>query len=336
MLLQEYKTFEEKDEKFFSEQIVNKEQLEEFFMHIKAMKDDPNKVFRGQNEAKYKLYSSAQRVWIGEELNGLSYAHDYKKFIMYQIEKVKTFQGNILEKFYNSFGKVTHDFSYLSFLQHYGAPTPLLDWTQNCDCALFFATDNVRHNPSEDIDNYFSIYHIDFSNSEIPAFPKLVKNAVADAYTISLINPEYKLSIREFLSNIKLLEYSRFEGLSPFYLPSYSEDGIIIEIPQGDEVLKLVYNEHNLNIISQEGLFIFNNDEQKPLEDFFLGVDTMEGVSSDYRNSKIFCWNIHKNLKEYIVKYLNSVEPFPINRKYLFPQEEVIALSAFKDFKNFS
>ena len=336
MKLQEYSNLAEKDEKFVSAQIVNREELEEFFMFIEGMKDNPSIVFRGQNEAKYKLYNSAQRAWKGEELHGLSFYHSYKDFIMYQINKVKAFQGNILEKFYNSFGKVTHDFTYLSFLQHYGAPTPLLDWTQNCDCALFFATDNIRHNPSEDIDNYFSIYCIDFSQSEIQAFPKLVEDAIDSAHTISQNNPDLKLSISEFLSSMHLLEYSQFEGLGLFYLPSYLERGTIIEIPQGGEVLKLVYNEHNLNVISQEGLFIFNNDEQKPLEDFFLGKDTWEGVSSDCRNSKICCWNIHKNLKEYVLKYLNSVVPFPINRKYLFPQEEAIALSAFKDFKNFS
>ena len=44
------------------------------------------------------------------------------------------------------------DYSILAFIQHYGGPTPLLDFTSNLSTALFFAFDG-----RED-DNYASLY----------------------------------------------------------------------------------------------------------------------------------------------------------------------------------
>lgn len=101
-------------------------------------KKDNNKtiIFRGLTEAKYKLMSSAQRFWNVEELDRLG--KSYQEFIQTEIDKAKGFQNRLLEKFFDAFGHPAYDLSILSFLQHYKAPTPLIDFTYNFDSALFF------------------------------------------------------------------------------------------------------------------------------------------------------------------------------------------------------
>jgi hypothetical protein len=47
------------------------------------------------------------------------------------------------------------------------------------------------------------------------------------------------------------------------------------------------------------------------------------------------CWNIHKSLKEYIVRHLTENQTIPIDKDFIYPQEEFIASNAFKEFKNF-
>ena len=50
----------------------------------------------------------------------------------------------------------------LSLLQHYAAPTALMDWTYNNNVAFDFATDGLKkkEEPKTNIDDYFSVYRI--------------------------------------------------------------------------------------------------------------------------------------------------------------------------------
>ena len=85
----------------------------------------------------------------------------------------------------------------------------------------------------------------------------------------------------------------------------------------------------NLNIINQKGLFVFNPDPTRPLEEFInIKNDKLEEISISYNPTlpKIKCYDIHKNLAEYVKKKIN------ISENYIYPKEEEIAKSALKSF----
>ena len=291
----------------------------EFFSFITDMKQKQSKqfIFRGINEAKYKLYNSAQRFWV--EYNLEKEGVDYKDLIKAEIENAKSFQNELLKKLYNSFGHIAYDLSILSFLQHYGGVTPLLDFTYNFDYALFFGIDEMENaTQNNDIDDFFSIYAINTNQADFPWIglhldreTKILNNGLKNLNGI-------KIDTSNVLDKIQKLEYKTFEEYQLLCLEGYVPNGILYEIPSVPN-FKLVYNQHNLNIINQEGVLFFNSDANQPLENFF-------GTSSSvFRLSKIQCWNIHKSLKTEVDAYLSKNN---IDKKFIYPKEKNIAKQA--------
>lgn len=324
-----YKSLADKDPHFNSKTIDDKSALDALITRWSQKDDSKNLIFRGVIDAKYKLYNSGQRAWLSQELNKLG--KSYNNFIQTEIDKAKAYQNNLLVKFYNAFGHPAYDLSILSFLQHYGAPTPLLDWTYNFDNSLFFASDGLKHYPSEDIDNYFSIYAIDTNWNGFISITEFINNSLEglDKAFRTFPGSDYTDIENQFSS----LKYDFFSGLQMFYVPGYVSGSLPFPIPSRLNFV-LVYNQHNLNIINQEGLFVFNSDDTIPLEDYFKGLDS-SSKDDKFRLPKIYCWNIHKSLSEYIIRYLNEKTPIPINKEFIYPQEEAIALNSFIEFKNF-
>lgn len=331
MTIDTYATLADKANHFDSVNIDSKDDLDNLIAEWTKKDNDKTMIFRGLTEAKYKLFNSAQRFWNGEELGKLG--KSYKDFIQIEIDKAKAFHNNLLIKFYNAFGHTAYDLSILSFLQHYKAPTPLLDFTYNFDCALFFGTDGLSHNPSTDIGNYFSIYAIDTRQKDFISFISHLTSNISQIDEILERNREMKIDTTEILNKIEQLQYSYFHKLTLFYLPGYIQGGIPFAITNRPN-FKVIYNQHNLNVINQEGLFVFNSDPAHPLEDYFNG-SYGTSFQSVFQLAKMKCWNIHKSLNEYVVRYLTENRPLPINKEFIYPQEEFIAGSAFKQFKNF-
>lgn len=331
MIIETYTNLAEKANHFDSVNIDNKADLDNLIAKWTQKDNDKKMIFRGLTEAKYKLINSAQRFWNGEELDKLG--RTYQDFIQTEIDKAKTFQNNLLIKFYDAFGHTAYDLSILSFLQHYKAPTPLLDFTYNFDSALFFGTDGLSHSPSTDIGNYFSIYAIDTEETDFTSFISHLDSSISQIDIILENNKEIEIDTTEILNKFEQLQYSHFHKLTLFYLPGYIQGGTPFTIANRPN-FKLVYNQHNLNIINQEGLFVFNSDPTHPLEDYFSG-GSGTGFQSTFQLPKMKCWNIHKSLNEYVIRHLTENRAWPINKEFMYPQEEFIASSAFKQFKNF-
>lgn len=341
MIIETYRTLAEKADHFDCENIDTKEAFDRLAFYWTDGKDQPSKdtwrnvIFRGLTEAKYKLYNSAQRFWNGQELDRLG--RTYQEFIQTEIDRARAFQANLLIKFYRAFGHPAYDLSILSFLQHYGAPTPLMDFTYRFDCAAFFGTDGLKHNPSTDIDNYFSIYAIDTSIIT-HEFPSIIDHISTSLSQIDEILERYKgkdIDTSQVLQDFEQLQYKTFHGLTLFYIPGFTPTGYTFTLKNSPH-FNLVFNQHNLNIINQEGLFVFNSDPINPLEFHFTGKLEM---GKTFNLPKIKCWNIHKSLNEYVVRYLTEgiliPRHTPIDRTLMFPQEEFIAKTAFQQFKNF-
>jgi hypothetical protein len=328
--------------KYFESKIIDsKEEFDELAYYWTDAKAQPSRdsdrkvIFRGLTEAKYKLFNSAQRFWIGEELDKLG--RTYEEFIETEIESAKTIQSNLLLKYYHAFGHPAYDLSILSFLQHYGAPTPLLDFTYKFDCAAFFATDGLQHNPSTDIENYFSIYAIDTSKTrgEFPSIIDQISISLSQIDEILINNSDNEIDPSKVLQKYEQLQYKTFHDLTLFHIPGFTPNGFTFKLKSRPQ-FNLIFNQHNLNIINQEGLFVFNSDPTIPLEYHFSGKSE---VDSTFHLPKIKCWNIHKSLKEYVIRYLNegtnTPRTVPIDRRLMFPQEEFIAKSSFEQFKKF-
>jgi hypothetical protein len=158
--LDQYSSLEEKKNHFKSHRVVRTK--EEFLLLIDDLKklSEQNKqkyLFRGVNESKFKLYSSFQRLWIQRSLSDIGL--DSKERISTMINRCKD-DKCLLHKYFKRLGVVINDWLILSFLQHYGAASPLVDFSKKYSIALFSACDNVKYLMSEtEIDNYISIYY---------------------------------------------------------------------------------------------------------------------------------------------------------------------------------
>lgn len=121
--------------------IDTKEKLDQWFEKFKGdISKGARYIYRGNSSSAYMMYTSAQREWLTSEMNqwsGVSYLEFIKKGIDVAL------RTKLLSKVFNSYGYARNrrDFPVLALLQHYGAPTPLLDWSYNHHVALYFATE---------------------------------------------------------------------------------------------------------------------------------------------------------------------------------------------------
>ena len=318
--LKYYRTIAEKQVKFDHFTIDTKGDFDKMYATLLANKIEKKKnlIYRGVNDSKFKLYNSAQRHWIQKELS-LWPPPDFHTFIQTEIDNAKTWQNNLLDKFYQSFGLSTApELAVLSFLQHYGAPTPLLDWSYNLNCGLFFAIDGLKHNEGIDLDNYCSLYIIDKSanTNELINYADLHKKAKEDLERIKELHPEADST--DIDKKYKNITYSLIKGTLLVYI---SDTEKYAYQPS-------MYTNTNFNIINQEGLFIYNDDPTRPLEELFKGKDNVE-EGDTFWLTKITCVDIHKNLVEHIRDLLTRQG---IVKDFIYPQEEKLAWDSFIDY----
>jgi len=325
-----YSSLEEKGEAFEQTNIKTKEKLDDIIAEYKV-NDNKDLLFRGCKEAHYKLYNKAQREWISKELFNLGFT--FEEFITNEIKNARTWQDNLLVKYFSAFGKPPNDLMILGFLQHYGAPTTLLDWTYSFENSLFFATDGLKLIESDnEIDNYFSVYLINNKKRNIPDFIEELRNETEIISSMFEYNSmKNKKQSKELLESWFSIEYKDISKSEILVIPGYQENFLLHENKKLS--FNLVYNQQNLNIINQQGLFIFNKTHDKPLEFICNGKPNSDKLVWTFR--KIICLNIHKSLFEYTKKRLNEHKPFPINKEFIYPQEELIAKNAFQQMLNF-
>lgn len=194
----------------------------------------------------------------------------------------------------------------LAMLQHYGAPSPLLDFTKDYIPALYFMCLGLKHAYSTNpIDQYCSIVYFKGVDACAHVLENLPKTGLS-IYNSSNPRPTKYNEKIEFIRTE--LSFERImNGRTLELIPSYKG------------VTKISHNNHqwilnlpisNMNMTSQEGEFICNISATEPLENL------MKSGNTNY----LHCFNIHKSLVDYIIdKYLGgSLEEA---RKKLFPTE---------------
>lgn len=247
-------------------------------------------LFRGVNEAKYKLFTSGQREYIHNEYAkvGVLY-NDFMQSLLNNVDADKDL------KEYNTVTKIKTNASYyFTYLQHYGACSPYIDFSTDLYVALFFSIFKMQQLPSNvDIDNFYSLYYV--AKKDIPF--------IKDRYR--QLSEENQINRGETELDLKTL--IRMELFYVLWQRHYGQFGNH----------RFLYRMPNRNMLAQKGALIFNASDSKPLEE----VDVLKG--------KIHCIDIHKSLW----LNMQTPHLHGITEKQLFPCEYRVAKQAYTDFK---
>lgn len=326
-------------EMFFDQKIIdNKSELNDYLNENPATPT----LYRGVKESKWRLYNSLQREWI---LNGnKDNIEHYKDSIKKILNNARKIDKSVIKNFFeiNNLNP-NNDVAILSFLQHYGCPTPLLDWTYSKDIALYFAIENLHfnQNPKREIDNYFSIYFIEEKYFKGTSIRKAINKYLKEKETY-VMNHFIKENFKDGLQKEeteRLITCERLEIMTKmmygsnvtsiacsidalfFYNMAYFSDNDNEE----ENIVRFNLN-NNLNIVNQNGVFIFNNNPILSLEEVGMNLYKENNPDKDsYKFSK--CINIHKNLKDDVIKYLKKKG---ITKNYVYPNPKNIAKKVYR------
>jgi len=303
----------QKDLFFEQLNVDTKEELEHMYLDFNGKE---GMLFRGQREAKWRLYNKAQRQWITDGI--FNYDISYRSFLEQMVsmgrEKyIEQIQAT-LQQFHID---TANDISILAFLQHHGCPTPLMDWTFNFQTGLFFAVDGVEHTGRDrEIDHYLSLYYLEKEHFEGGSMRNLLSSSlnsvsreILDAWINSIENPTDRENMRKRMADRSFFDRARLAG------SGFINDMVAIEkmmgIPQAyfsddDYESGLIFSlTNNQNIIRQQGVFIWNANPVVPFEmlaatEYEKGKEADE--PADFRFCK--CINIHKSLAPYLLEKL--------------------------------
>ena len=306
-----YKSLEEKRPFFENEEffIINtKADLDRWFKFYSSnfKKEHPvDYIFRGMSDAKYKLFTSAQRLWITDNMEQWRVGYTYKQFIEDFVANAKA--NPLLRRIFdlNGYSNTERDFPLISLLQHYGAPTPVLDWSYNINCAVFFATDGVQRRLSagNTIDNYISVYSVH----------KKQLHKKKELLSIFDISGKYYppiTSMRDFGDENNPNSNALFI-LSDFETTTIEDYRGQLKVKSRKPITSL----YNQNIIPQEGLLMYNPFSDRPIERLF-NVN-LNGEGQNLHLEPFKCFNIHKDLSEYLKRLISNQHG--IRKSFMYP-----------------
>ncbi|WKX75898.1 FRG domain-containing protein [Zobellia laminariae] len=326
----EYDSFLQKSNLFDQGQIDTEADFNKAYEQLKNVN---HMLFRGQREARWRLYSTLQRFWIWHKLYETE--NNYLEFLQKLISTGKDkYEKNIVEILQENHIDTINDIATLGFLQHHETPTPLLDWTYSFQNALYFGIDNIEPNPGmKEIDNYFSVFYIqekDFGQGGMRTILDDSLKKVGDELKIAFMkkiaddDEDFK-KMKEHFEERSFFDTNRVKGSGLIRHMTRIENLINIPITyfsDSESDSNLIFSLTNSNNIKhQKGVFTWNADASKPLE--MLGneqynVSRTETDSEDYRFSG--CYNINKDLAPFIKQKLKEDG---ITKEFIYPDTDL-------------
>lgn len=288
-----YNSFDEKAARFKNNFKIDK--IDELDEMINALQKDNNNLYRGINTATYKLYSSSQVQWMLSNAINTKDVDAYYKFIVDCIDVIR--KDDTVKHYIDSIN-FDNDLYVLALMQHFGIPTPMIDFSHSILNALFFAYDKSNMNISgtqDQLSDYISIYVISRNIDWINCSAQYVMQNSAEQLNTRLkannLFAAGRLDVRDVIYDFIKIPYENFKDWSFIAVDDNPNTSVEVNIPVVKFSCK--YQIINDRILSQQGMFIANNSVDTPL------VELM----NEKCNNKFFdCYNIHKNLLEYIKK----------------------------------
>lgn len=278
-------------------------------------------LFRGVSEAKYKIFASAQRYWLEQDLGAKGIA--YVDFIANLLKQAKA--NELLKDYYASLGIPVNDLLYMSLLQHYGQCSPLIDVSYNINTALFFAFNDAKmENMDCELDEYCSIYVFNTYGNQYWADldvilqngqENAIKNLETSPYLVEMIDtsnidrPDYYVSWMN--------PHNNGEGLHNWKLS-------LVKLPMSKGAVSPITRTGqqicwtNLNLLAQQGGFFLYTNDKIPLEKY---------VHDNANLPNIICYNIHKSLKNDVLARIH------LSEKDVYPQMKDIINQEIDTYK---
>lgn len=206
--------------------IENEQELKKEIDNLLTHNDEY--IYRGVYDASYKMYSSSQRLWFLDDQRMLRLnCRDYYDTIECLIKLVAS-QSNV-QQYIQQNNLPYNEFLILAMLQHFGSPSPMLDFSNNVLKGLFFAVDNMpvwTDNGTNNLNDYISLYFIRrdiyWVNCTVQ---KVMQNAAADIERLlndtHRSDPTLQIQADEIKDNIQYLRNRQFrpEFGNIFFLP---------------------------------------------------------------------------------------------------------------------
>lgn len=338
--ISEYQSTLQKHNSFVQENIDTVEQFDKIYEEYIVKQDT---LFRGQREAKWRLYSKLQRLWLTERLFEKD---NYQTLIERMVELGrKQFGEQIKELLQANHIDAENSIAVLSYLQHHGCPTPLLDWTYRFQNALYFAIDGLIPNPGTiKIEDYCSVYFIEEKHFEGGSLRAIISEGLdkqEDPELQRLISifsngdEEKRKAMQKHFAGRKVFDRSRINGSGLINHMTKIEHLInfpITYFSDQDRESGIIFSLNNSkNILNQAGVFTWNADPSKPIElvgDELYKEGKPEEEAKDY--SFCSCFNIHKSLEGHIRKRLDADG---ITKEFIYPTPDLSTWEIFENCK---
>ncbi|MES2269134.1 MAG: FRG domain-containing protein [Bacteroidota bacterium] len=327
---------------FDQDNIDTPEQFDKIYEEYKNTKDI---LFRGQREAKWRLYSKLQRFWISDKLREKYQFADFLKIMVKA--GLENYSKNIRELLKEVHDDSENDIAVMGFLQHHGCPTPLLDWTFDFKNGLYFGLDGLQPKQNQtEIEDYFSVYYIEEKHFEGASMRELMLSSLEKISAMQLeamINAiagndeKKKAEMTEKFKGGSVFDKSRFAGSGMITYMTAIERMVTFPITyfsDRDRESGIIFSLNNSqNILNQAGVFTWNAETYKPLEmvgnEQQYSSDKPEEDKGDYRFCQ--CFNINKKLSDYIRERL---EGDGITKDFIYPTVEINTYEIFNSCLN--